>query len=39
MDDRQQDIAVFRYSLVREAADPELSPADRGALVRRLAAP
>lgn len=38
MDDHQQDIAVFRYSLIRESADPELSPAERGALVRRLAA-
>lgn len=37
MDDHQRDIALFRYSLIREAADPELSPAERGALVRRLA--
>ena len=37
-DDRRRDIALFRYSLVREAADPELSPAERGRLVRRLAA-
>ena len=37
-DDRRRDIALFRYSLVREAADPELSPAERGVLVRRLAA-
>lgn len=37
MDDHQRDIALFRYSLIREAADPELSSAERGALVRRLA--
>lgn len=37
MDDHQRDIALFRYSLIREAADPELSPAERGTLVRRLA--
>ena len=36
-DDHRRDIALFRYSLIREAADPELSPAGRGALVRRLA--
>ncbi|MBK7018062.1 MAG: helix-turn-helix domain-containing protein [Candidatus Microthrix sp.] len=28
---------MFRYSLIREAADPDLSPTERGALVRRLA--
>lgn len=38
MDARQQDIALFRYSLIREAADPELTPRERGQLVRRLAA-
>jgi putative transposase len=38
VDDHRRDIALFRYSLIREAADPELSPAERGALVRRLAA-
>jgi putative transposase len=38
VEDHQRDIALFRYSLIREAADPELSPAERGALVRRLAA-
>lgn len=37
MDARQQDIALFRYSLIREAADPELTSAERGRLVRRLA--
>ncbi|WP_051200751.1 DDE-type integrase/transposase/recombinase, partial [Candidatus Microthrix parvicella] len=37
-DNHRRDIALFRYSLIREAADPELSPTERGALVRRLAA-
>lgn len=37
-DDHRRDIALFRYSLIREAADPALSARDRGALVRRLAA-
>lgn len=37
-DDHRRDIALFRYSLIREAADPALSAAQRGALVRRLAA-
>jgi putative transposase len=36
-DDRRQAIALFRYSLIREAADPALSTRDRGALVRALA--
>ena len=35
--DRAEDIALFRYSLVREAADPKLSKAERGHLVRALA--
>jgi putative transposase len=34
---RNRDIALFRYSLIREAADPSLSPAERGELVRGLA--
>ena len=38
MQDRHRDIALFRYSLIREAADPALSPAERGRLVRYLAA-
>ncbi len=38
MDDRHRDVALFRYSLIREAADPALSKADRGRLVRNLAA-
>jgi putative transposase len=37
LDDRRHAIALFRYSLIREAADPELSPRQRGALVRALA--
>jgi putative transposase len=36
-DDRRQAIALFRYSLIREAADPALSARERGALVRALA--
>jgi transposase len=36
--DRRGDVALFRYSLIREAADPELSKGERGALVRHLAA-
>jgi putative transposase len=31
-------IGLFRYQLIREAADPELSPKARGRLVRQLAA-
>ena len=38
MDDRHRDVALFRYSLIREAADPALTKADRGRLVRALAA-
>lgn len=37
MNDRQREVALFRYSLIREAADPELSHAERGELVRELA--
>ncbi len=37
MQDRHRDVALFRYSLIREAADPALSKAERGALVRALA--
>ena len=37
MDDRRHAIALFRYSLVREAADPALSTRQRGKLVRQLA--
>ena len=35
--DRAQEIGLFRYALIREAADPDLSPRDRGALVRAIA--
>ncbi|HMD51157.1 MAG TPA: DDE-type integrase/transposase/recombinase [Solirubrobacteraceae bacterium] len=34
---RARDKALFRYSVIREAADPALSHAERGALVRALA--
>lgn len=37
MDDRHRDIALFRYSLIREAADDALSTRQRGRLVRYLA--
>ena len=37
MQDRHRDVALFRYSLIREAADASLSKAERGALVRALA--
>jgi putative transposase len=37
MADRADDIALFRYGLVREAADKRLSKAERGALVRASA--
>ncbi len=36
--ERRRDIGLFRYGLIREAADPALSRAERGALVRSLAA-
>jgi putative transposase len=36
--DRAQDIALYRYSLIRPLADPGLSAGERGALVRQLAA-
>ena len=38
MDDRRRDVALFRYSLIREAADPALTKAERGLMVRALAA-
>ncbi len=37
-DERRRDIGLFRYSLVREPADPGLSKAERGELVRELTA-
>ncbi|MGV1050521.1 MAG: helix-turn-helix domain-containing protein, partial [Solirubrobacterales bacterium] len=33
-----RDIALFRYALIRQAADPALSTRQRGRLVRELAA-
>jgi putative transposase len=36
-DDRRQAVALFRYSLIREAADPAFGARERGALVRALA--
>jgi transposase InsO family protein len=38
VEDRDRDVALFRYALIREAADPALSNAERGLLVRALAA-
>ena len=35
--DRAQQVALFRYQLIREAADPGLSTRQRGRLVRELA--
>ncbi len=35
-DQRRRDVALFRYSLVRAPADPALSHAERGAMVRAL---
>lgn len=37
MNEAQRDVALFRYSLIREAADESLSTRQRGALVRALA--
>jgi putative transposase len=36
-DSKRREVALFRYGLIREAADPELSATDRGRLVRELA--
>ncbi|MFC9646946.1 DDE-type integrase/transposase/recombinase [Streptomyces mirabilis] len=36
--ERAHQVALFRYQLIREAADPALSPRQRGAMVRGLAA-
>lgn len=38
MGDRATEVALFRYSLIRQAADPALSKAERGRLVRAVAA-
>ena len=35
---RARDVALFRYGVIRAAADPDLSARQRGALVRALAA-
>lgn len=37
MADRATEVALFRYALIREAADAALSKAERGRLVRELA--
>jgi putative transposase len=36
-DPKRRDIALFRYSIAREPADPRLSKAERGEIVRLLA--
>lgn len=36
-EERRRDIGLFRYALIRDAADPVLSKAERGRLVRALA--
>jgi putative transposase len=38
MRDRATEVALFRYALIREAADPALSTRQRGRLVREIAA-
>lgn len=37
MEDKRQATALFRYSLIRELSDPELSPQQKGEMVRALA--
>ena len=37
MNHRQREVALFRYSLIREPADPALTKAERGQMVRELA--
>ena len=37
MNEAQRDVALFRYSLIREAADESLTTRQRGQLVRQLA--
>jgi putative transposase len=37
VEDHRRDIALFRYALIRVAADPATTPRERGALVRALA--
>jgi len=36
-EDRRREVGLFRYALVRDAADPALSKAERGRLVRAFA--
>ncbi|MGW7009023.1 DDE-type integrase/transposase/recombinase, partial [Streptomyces sp. NPDC054933] len=36
--ERARQIGLFRYMLIREAADPSLTGRQRGALIRKLAA-
>jgi putative transposase len=36
-EDRRREIGLFRYALIRDAADPALSKAERGRIVRALA--
>ena len=36
-EDRRREIGLFRYALIRDGADPALSKAERGRLVRALA--
>ena len=36
-EERRREIGLFRYTLIRDAADPGLSRAERGRLVRALA--
>jgi putative transposase len=36
-EDRRREIGLFRYTLIRDAADPALTKAERGRLVRALA--
>jgi len=36
-EDRRRDVGLFRYALIRDAADASLSKAERGRLVRALA--
>jgi putative transposase len=38
MNEAQRDVALFRYSLIREAADSSLTTRQRGQMVRELAA-
>ena len=35
--DRAEELALFRYRVISEAASPRLSPAERGRLARELA--